>query len=390
MATSPTTLTSITTAMEHDFTVEGKKGNLGCPFQTARPKLDKPTQQRQTGQAHDPTPHHSADPICAAMYEEVMAVPPPVNGSPPTPTCPIRYLGQHSPEEIAQYVEKHKHEIPRSHEVCLHRYQKNEDQIRKLDAKYGNLVDMIKDLGHLHQPMLPLAAARRAANRQNAVSRTSNERVEEWAQRVSNSQLDDTEKTEKTEHTDAVDLVNERQNQFDRPLKEVRVGESPSRPWGISMPADASSLGEVEEDGHPESPPPAPVMMLESSSPVVDETTRQKCPISHANLTKGHQQLANHHHKHHKIDNKSSLGITHPGGDNGGPPHQAQQFFPIFGNAASSPPPPPQPAFINPPTVATAKEQGNVPQMLFTGPVFIGYPMEQAIQFMQNVHQQSH
>ena len=373
--------------MEQDFTVEGKKGNLGCPFQTARPKLNKPADQPQTRQTHDPTPHHSADPICAAMYEEVMTVPPPVSGSAPVPTCPIRYLGQHSPEEIAHYVEKHKHEIPRSHEVCLHRHQKNEDQIRKLDSKYGNLVDMIKHLSHLHQPMLPLAVARRAANRQDAVSRTSDELVENWAQRVSASQLDD---PEKTEHPDAEDVDNKRESHFDRPLKEVRVGESPSRPWGISMPAYASSLREGQGDGHPESPPPAPVMMVESSRAMADETPRQKCPISHAKLTKGHQQLPHHHRKHHNIGNKSSVGITHPGGDGGGPPQQqTQQFFPIFGNTASSPPPPPQPAFINPTTMATGKQQGSVPQMLFTGPVFIGYPMEQAIQFMQHIQQQS-
>ena len=40
-----------------------------------------------------------------------------------------------------------------------------------------------------------------------------------------------------------------------------------------------------------------------------------------------------------------------------------------------------QPAFINPPELA--KVGGNGPQMIFTGPVFIGYPMEQALAFMQ-------
>ncbi|CRK12934.1 hypothetical protein BN1723_017316, partial [Verticillium longisporum] len=69
--------------------------------------------------------------------------------------CPIRYLDQHSPEEIAHYVETHKHELPRSHEVCVRRYQRSEDQIRKLDAKYGNLVSMVQCLSTLHKPMLP-------------------------------------------------------------------------------------------------------------------------------------------------------------------------------------------------------------------------------------------
>jgi hypothetical protein len=38
-----------------------------------------------------------------------------------------------------------------------------------------------------------------------------------------------------------------------------------------------------------------------------------------------------------------------------------------------------QPAFINP---DLTKGTNNGPQMIFTGPVFIGYPMDQAIQFM--------
>jgi len=41
-----------------------------------------------------------------------------------------------------------------------------------------------------------------------------------------------------------------------------------------------------------------------------------------------------------------------------------------------------QPAFIQPPE-APKVSGGNVPQMIFTGPVFIGYPIEQAMDFMQ-------
>jgi hypothetical protein len=45
-------------------------------------------------------------------------------------------------------------------------------------------------------------------------------------------------------------------------------------------------------------------------------------------------------------------------------------------------PPPQQPAFLNAADIAKP-QTGSTPQMLFTGPVFIGYPIEQAIQFMQ-------
>ena len=42
--------------------------------------------------------------------------------------CPIRFLDQHSPEEVATYFERHKHELPRSHEVCVKRYQSNDSR----------------------------------------------------------------------------------------------------------------------------------------------------------------------------------------------------------------------------------------------------------------------
>lgn len=35
---------------------------------------------------------------------------------------------------------------------------------------------------------------------------------------------------------DAAQDANSREGRFERPLKDVRVGESPSRPWGISVP----------------------------------------------------------------------------------------------------------------------------------------------------------
>lgn len=78
-----------------------------------------------------------------------------VAGSGSGPKCPIRFLDQHPPEEIAEYFEKHKHEIPRSHEVCVKRWQTNAESVRRLDERYGNLVSMIQGLGTKHQAMLP-------------------------------------------------------------------------------------------------------------------------------------------------------------------------------------------------------------------------------------------
>ena len=177
-STSPTMdiLTSVSTVLEQDFTVQGKKGVLACPFSAKLNQDGGPpdSAERVDGSqdpagAADPTPHKSSDPICAAMLDE--SADPSVSAP---SKCPIRYLDKHSPEEIARYVETHKHAIPRSHEVCVRRYQKNEEQIRKLDAKYGSLVNMVQDLSHLHRPMMPPSKAE-----QKDADRASTKRVED-------------------------------------------------------------------------------------------------------------------------------------------------------------------------------------------------------------------
>ncbi|KAL9061274.1 MAG: hypothetical protein Q9162_000148 [Coniocarpon cinnabarinum] len=154
------------------------------------------------------------------------------------PACPIRFLDQHSPEDIAKYFEEHKHELPRSHEVCVKRFQANAESIRELDAKYGNLVAMIQGLGHKHQPMLhvnpdsePAAAPATVSGRQS--------QIEDWAKAVSDQGAGD------------VNALESRIGRFDRPLKDVRVGESPSRPWGVPIPSKYLDAADavLEKDG---------------------------------------------------------------------------------------------------------------------------------------------
>ncbi|KAH7364217.1 hypothetical protein BKA65DRAFT_132318 [Rhexocercosporidium sp. MPI-PUGE-AT-0058] len=298
----------------------------------------------------DQTRHQSSDPICAALYAETMNSPPP-SASGSGAKCPIRYMDQHSPEEIAQYFETHKHEIPRSHEVCVKRYQRNEDDIRKLDAKYGNLVSMIQGLGQKHQPMLPTKEEEEAME----LEKTSNERVENWAHAISADGID-SEAEEADPHVEDED----RESRFDRPLKEIRVGESPSRPWGISVP-----IFDPPEGERPVSPPPAPVSAEHTPRPVgkcpfghgakveekpvppppaPEERPAGQCPIPHAAAQKMKDEAA---------------------------PKAIPQATPILQN---------QPAFIQP---SELQKPTGLPQMVFTGPVFIGYPMEQAITFMQ-------
>ncbi|KAK1754944.1 hypothetical protein QBC47DRAFT_382247 [Echria macrotheca] len=345
---SPTTeaMTSTSTVLEQDFTVEGRKGSLACPFSSTQETMHAQDAVMETngmgdltGAPADPTPHNSSDPICAAMLED----------APAASKCPIRFLDKHPPEEIARYVEAHKHEIPRSHEVCVRRYQKNEDQIRKLDAKYGNLVSMINDLSQLHRPMLPTAD-----EGGEAVDRSSNQRVENWAQAVTPTD---------PEQPGEAPSEEERQSHFDRPLRDVRVGESPSRPWGISVPPGAAfHAGE-----RPASPPPAPVMHSPPRTPNEPNGAR-KCPFDHT-----------------KFAFPPSLpnmgGPSNEGPLDYGVEHQGPAF-----KGGIPPVGPSQPTFVNPADMDLPKtEKGSTPQMVFniSGPVFIGYPMDQAIEFMR-------
>lgn len=325
----------MSTALEQDFTVQGKKGNLQCPFSknaAADTKNGSAVEGSRSGIAE------SEDPICAALNGDGSATGP--------GKCPIRFLDKHPPEEVARYVEMHKHALPRSHEICLRRYQGNEDQIRKLDSKYGNMISMIEDLGQLHQPMLPEDQLY-----VEDVDGGSNERVENWAHAISvSSGAGD------PDSSDSLEPDTERLSHFDRPLKEVRVGESPSRPWGISVPVyDADGPAEVF------SPPPAPpVRMHEPPHPIGPGMEAAKCPfaaMAAANTDKTPKPEA----------------VGRPGLREAPPVTPMKEVGPRLST------PPNQPVFMS---ADAAKKAPSMPGMVFNGPVFIGYPMEDAIQFM--------
>jgi hypothetical protein len=343
---SPTmdVLTSVSTVLEKDFTVEGKKGILACPFSAKLNQDGGPPDgagrvdgsQDPAGVA-DPTPHKSSDPICAAMLDES------ADPSVSAPKCPIRFLDKHSPEEIARYVETHKHAIPRSHEVCVRRYQRNEEQIRKLDAKYGSLVNMVQDLSHLHRPMMPPSKAE-----QQDADRTSAKRVEDWTQAVVAGD---------PEPDDEPAVEEEREGRFDRPMRDVRVGESPSRPWGISVPFEAA------QQRAPSPPRPVEVPAEAPKEPAAP----RKCPFDHTKMFPGAAAK-----REDAADVSAKEPITTPKTD-------------------AHPLSTPQPTFVNLPEMpAPTGEMGDRPQVVFniSGPVFIGYPMEQAIEFMKQLQGQ--
>lgn len=379
--TSTKVTSEMSTVLEKDFTVQGKKGPLQCPFSAIKP--DRAGSPGVTTVDAAPTPHPAGDPICAALIEEN------ASGAATKSKCPIRYMDKHSPEEIARYVETHKHELPRSHEVCLRRNQKNEEQIRKLDAKYGNLVSMIEDLSYLHAPMLPEPGHEPDPEPapEDEVGRTSDRRVSDWAQNVSATAMEgptgDTAEAEVPVEEDDLD----RTSHFDRPLKPVRVGESPSRPWGISVPIPPAN---VPMD-RPTSPP-APVRIpspAPAETPKASATRPSKCPFDHTKMRLNGPGLS----EFPKMDEHHSPPRPTP------PEQAARQPCPPSLKQPqpaplNSPPPSHQPTFINTTGTATSKVAAHadvaLPQMVFNGPVFIGYPMSDAIQFLQNFQGQQH
>ncbi|EXJ79571.1 hypothetical protein A1O3_07850 [Capronia epimyces CBS 606.96] len=289
--------------LERDFTTPGVEGRLGCPFAKMSDGLS-------------PAPGQQ-DPIAAEFHQDKVSTGSPNTEQRPGP-CPIRFLDQHSPEEVAQYFENHKHEIPRSHEICVRRYQQNGESARKLDAKYGSLVNMIQGLGVKHKAYLP------ERDRTEEQDKSSTHAVEKWAENVSSDQTPAVE--EPTTTTDDEPRLSRFEQPFEQPLREIRVGESPSRPWGISVPAGNQPSPSVlqSEDGIPN-------MKARPESPQGEGNRRErKCPFDHT---------------------------------------QAK---------ASAPTP-------QPPDRGESKDIRREPtQIIFNGPVFFGYTAEQVTALLQN------
>ena len=329
--------------MEQDFTTHGKQGVLICPI--------------ASGYAV-PEGHHIAGNSQPLSYDRRYSLPtasyltngpvgkqrtvdissPPLSTTGSASKCPIRFLDQQSPEEIAKYFENHKHEIPRSHEICVKRYQSNAESIRQLDAKYGNLVNMIQGLGVKHQSLLPT----KEESGEDELGRQSIEKVQKWA--ASCSELDEDGEEVIVQDSSANEAIEQRTSHFDRPLKEIRVGESPSRPWGISVPhATAVTLGEGVKRGDQPKPDQGPVKSVKNlqrhtTTPDGSPPRSGKCPYDP---------------KSFRISSDSTkVPDAHP---------------------TNSTTKKDQSTETQPDKVPNEK-----PQMIFTGPVFIGYTAEDA------------
>lgn len=417
-------------SLEQDFTIEGVPSNLGCPFASMNGKklsshaasvLSRYNQGGSVGGAPSSTPlssvsrvngresfntHRSrreshrasfADPIKA----EICGLSDHADGEEPTESpviaksavethaqsnadqnvCPIRFLDQHSPEEVATYFENHKHDLPRSHEICVKRYQSNENQIKELDARYGNLVSMIQGLGAKHQPMLPTEPPEDEVedNEAAGLSTKDTEKVRNWAKSVSpqpetaDAQAaagqDGDGNLADDEGADS-DAAEDRQPRFARPLRDIRVGESPSRPWGIPVPI--KFLEKVEGNVSEASTQPAripssnmpatPRSAASLAAPKTEERDEKKgrCPFGFDQAPKQESVQVQPDEAPEKVAEKTTPGITFIA------PDTAASVVAEY-------------AEPSPPTITPEQNR-----MVFNGPVFIGYSAEDAAKILRD------
>jgi hypothetical protein len=289
--------------------------------------------------------------------------------------CPIRFLDQHEPEEIAKYFEKHKHELPRSHEVCITRFQSNQESIEQLDRKYGNLVNMIQGLGQKHQAWLPEEpedAIEEVPEHEGDTTTKADAKVTKWAKAVSDSLQGVASPPEEIPQEPTAD--EDRTSHFDRPLKDVRVGESPSRPWGIQIPAKYTNAESSSSVGSAATASPPEPLKTDREVDQIPQKPAGKCPFDHEALARMRAQDAPKGVPTMPTIPTVATAPTQPGPSTYRPPSLKPE-------PTAKPEPVPQP----PPSPSNEQEAPKVvPQMVFNGPVFLGYPPEQLIALLQN------
>ena len=346
--------------VEQESTTQGPEGVLGSSFMSRAGHGEvqdlinlSPNRAHRYQPVSLPTPPGVRDTFLqdslAVEYRAADLASPPASAQGAVSKCPIRFLDQHSPEEVARYFQSHKHEIPRSHEVCVKRYQTNEESIRQLDAKYGNLVNMIQDLGMKHQPMLvPTDYAKAALHDQS-----SKEKVEKWA-------TDCTESMKIGDQQDKTpdDISHPRSGHFDRPLMDVRVGESPSRPWGIQVPYTEGPASSTKS------------YSSVSLAPVVSALRSQLSASQRSEPPKTPQQPG-------RCPFGPGLPKTDSKADSPRASIKLDEYNPqtVGGNEATEP--------EMPPTKQPSNSTQSSPSFVFNGPILIGYTAEQAAALLQ-------
>lgn len=343
-------------SIEQDFTTDGPRGILHCPFikpgsGTSAAKLQNDGNLRAPGC------------IEPGLHSDAISIPPSIHS---TQRCPIRSLDNLSPEELAEYFQTHKHEIPRSHSICIRRYQRNSQSARQLDEKYGNVASMVKGLGEYHQPYLPTHIDQPGSPPTEPIS---SEKVENWTK-----DMDDKPQRPIADCPSKKDIEYEaedtREGHFDRTLRDIRVGESPSRPWGIHVP-----ISQDQTQGHLVSPTMHSadhgvewtryanqmVRQTSTSSPKADNTAAHvnggRCPFGHKPLTDGksHVSISEGKAAHNELPDERI-------------PHDTA------GLRSHTPQIPPQ--------------TSSRPHLTFNGPVFFGYDAESAGTLLEKLKSQ--
>ncbi|KAJ5108715.1 hypothetical protein N7456_005390 [Penicillium angulare] len=393
----------LSASLEKDFTTNGAQGNLHCPFSKPQTPIGSEAANGSKDVPKisvDTCGHEDLDPIKAEQEERRSSTTPSARTSGsrcPVSRCPIRYLDKHSPEEIAEYVERHKHEIPRSHAICVKRYQRDPQNMRQLDAKYGGLINMISGLSVKHQAFLPGREGNGDGEGQS-VHTASTERVEKWAENVDPA-TPGPDPGVPIEHENGNDDDN-RQSHFDRPLREVRLGESPSRPWGIHVPITQQTNSSLPLSGSvpgPMSPDSRPIDPLEQLPTDTPAKPAGRCPFGHD----APKPVAA------PIEPPKEPPTDKPAKPAGGCPFghgapKAEAAEPVPHTAPESKPEPPASPWANwgngvnghktntdtsKTDDATEKPNPNsMPaQITFNGPVFFGYSPEQTASLMQQL-----
>ncbi|CEL06738.1 hypothetical protein ASPCAL09910 [Aspergillus calidoustus] len=329
-------------SLERDFTTKGTRGSLRCPFTKSRHTSENGVNGIEAALPvtnGDTCAYQHLDPIKEEQLERRSSQAPSGRSSSarcPASRCPIRFLDQHSPEEIADYVERHKHEIPRSHAICVKRYSGSS---RQMDAKYGDLTNMIRGLSEKHQAFLPPGQHARTAS-------SSVGRVEKWAEEVNQNSTPPTVEDETLASTEPND--EDRASHFDRPMREVRVGESPSRPWGIHVPVSSAPVFDsaIQSSSVPDKSTDYPAR----DEPKAGPPKAGRCPFGHGGGAPSPD--------HPAIDTET-VRNDEPDTPNEGDQGDERQ--------------------------ADAPPKASAATIVFNGPVFFGFSPEQTATFMQQL-----
>jgi hypothetical protein len=352
--------------LEQDFTTAGTPSKLGCPFASSSTRQSplvtpRSSSSRMSSRGRRSKRPSFCDPIRAEICGNNVSASASVSIEGSGAVCPIRFLDQHAPEDVAKYFEKHKHELPRSHEACIGRFQSNTESIQQLDQKYGNLVSMIQGLGEKHQAWLP-EDPEDAEDDPEDTSK-ADVKVEKWATAVTSSLQNSTPPGEESPEMMPDEA---RTTHFDRPMKEIRVGESPSRPWGIKIPVKYTNADSSSSVGS--APTASPPLPLEMDKPL-GETPKKpgKCPFG--TLVKNDGSEVKEH--------DPAVGATREANTEA-PVSTLEQF-------ETEPAPEPEKAEQKAEQTSPNLEAPRaIPQMIFNGPVFFGYPPDQLATFLQN------